>query len=420
MTSLSILRKEPIFFYTDVPIVPYGQGSSMRVFTNLRAYADLGFKVKVVFAGNEDAYHQSLKHLSSFGELAYFPTVPEKPSLAKRLAFYLGFPKASVLDVLFTIRPSFQKILRAHMNHHPDAIHHFEYDHFASAVVGVKGVKAIWSNHDILSERLPLLRKMRREYLDLSGRDLSRETRLKRIRQAEDEIAQHCNLILNIAQHEWIEFRQNRNYANAELFPMSWPDEDAPKRQRGWMAGGVLRMLHLGSVDGFVGYDSLRFILGEVFPLLPDDNLKSLELLIVGRMGETPYAQRIQELAAKYPQVKFLGFLDDIKRVYAEVDLQLVGGYRASGLRTRIIESMVYGVPVLSTNEMAKGLQSLVDGENILLAEDASDFAQKMIHILSGPQELRYISEEGQQTYSRLYSRKVASEKLKIYLEKYF
>ena len=62
MTSLDILKKEPVYFYTDVPVVPWGQGASMRVFTNLRAYTDLGFKVQVIFTGVEDQYIKSVSY----------------------------------------------------------------------------------------------------------------------------------------------------------------------------------------------------------------------------------------------------------------------------------------------------------------------------------------------------------------------
>lgn len=391
----------------------------MRVFTNLRAYADLGFTIKVIFTGTEDQFILTLEQVQSLAIIDHYPILPEKPSLKKRLAFYLGFPKSWVLDVLFPIRPSLRKAVQNNEQQHPGAIHHFEYDHFASAAIGFKEINAVWSNHDILSVRLPLIRQMRGEYHTLSGHRLNREMRLKRIRQAEDWIAQDCKLILNIAQHEWVEFCQNRNYSNAELFPMSWPDETPPQRQRDWMADGVLRMLHLGSVDGFVGYDSLKFILSEVFPLLSDKCLQSLELFVVGKMGETPYAKKIRELAQGYSQVKCLDFVDDIKQVYAEVDLQLVGGSRATGLRTRIIESMVYQIPVLSTYEMAKGLHGLVDGEDILLAEDEIDYARKIDQILTHPEKLLRISEAGKQTYNRLYSRKETAEKLSSYLEKY-
>lgn len=420
MTSLDILRKEPLYFYTDVPIAPSGQGSSMRVFTNLRAYSDLGFNVEVTFLGK---YNQTGKPFELPGNdhhIRFYDKHLKKPAYFQRAAFYLGFPKSMVLDILFPIRTSLVNIVQKNQQQHPNALHHFEYDHFASAAVAFKEINAVWSHHDILSERVPLLRQMRIEYNELSGHSLYRKIRLKRVRQAETWIADHCKIILNIAQHEHIEFRQNRKYAQAELFPMSWPDEEAPKRKRGWMADDVLRMLHLGSIDGFVGYDSLRFILEQVFPILPGDYLKSLELWVVGKIGKTQYSLRIQELAQKYPQVKFLGFVENIKQVYAEVDLQLVGGLRATGLRTRIIESMVYQVPVLSSFEMAKGLHGLVKGENILLAEDESEFAQKIIQIMSDPQQLPRISKEGKQTYNRLYSRKVASEILSNYLEKYF
>lgn len=420
MTSLEQLKKEPLFFYTDVRIAPSGQGSSMRVFTNLRAYADLGFNIEVVFLGKEEEPITIPEYPGSNIKIHRYSKTVQKSSCFKRAAFYLSLPKSTVLDSMFPIRTALKPIIQRNIQKHPHAIHHFEYDHFASAAAAFKGINAVWSHHDILSERIPLLRNMRSEFKKLSGHDLYRYTRLKRVRQAEDWIANHCQLILNIAQHEHTEFRQNRQYSQAVLFPMSWPDEEAPTRQRRWMADGILRMLHLGSIDGFIGYDSLRFILEHVFPLIPDHDLECLELWVVGKIGETQYSQRIQALAQRYPQVKLFGFVDHLKQVYAEVDVQLVGGLRATGLRTRIIESMVYQIPVLSTTEMAKGLHGLVKGENILLAENAQDFARQITKMLTNPQQLPKIALAADQTYTQLYSRQVASEILQQFLEKSF
>jgi len=53
LTTLEELKQEPVFFFTATPIAPGGQGSSMRVYTNLRAYLDLGFRVGLVITYSE-------------------------------------------------------------------------------------------------------------------------------------------------------------------------------------------------------------------------------------------------------------------------------------------------------------------------------------------------------------------------------
>lgn len=418
--SLKKLKSAPVFFYTDIQIAPFGQGASIRIYTNLRAYVDLGCKVEVVqFQNKRGPLIQKNDLPSPEIKLTQIDYMVQKVNKFNRLMYYLGYAKSSVLDVLFPIRPFVVEEVKKRNQLIPDAIHHFEYDQMASAAVAFKKIKAIWSNHDILSIRIPMLREMRKVLKSLSGRECSRRLRLVRTRTAEDWISNHSKLILNIAKHENTEFVQNRRYPQAELLPMSWPDEEAPKRQRGWMANGILRMLHLGSVDGFIGYDSLRFILENVFPLLHNYLLESLELLVVGKIGETHFSQHILQLAREYPQVKFLGYINDIKPIYAEVDLQLVGGVRATGLRTRIVESMVFGVPVLSMKEMAKGLHMLRHGENILLAENAREFADEIVKVMATPECLPKLAVEGRKTYEKFYSREVEADSLAQYLEKY-
>lgn len=419
MTSIRILSENPVYFYTDSEIAPYGQGSSIRQYSNLRAYLDLGFKVEVV------------QFVDRNGELRPATTVPfpeitwtrvdyasKQLNLWHKLVGLVGFPKRMMLNVLWPVRPFVVRQVRLREEMTPNAIHHFEYDNIASAAASFSRLNAIWSNHDILSMRIPLLRQMRRELLiDVQG-DRSDARRIRQLIKSEKWIAGHCKLILNIAKHEYAEFHIRRRFVQAELFPMSWPHEDRVPRQRDWMADGKLRLLHLGSVDGFVGYDSLRFILEHVFPLLTSHQLDRIELLAVGKVTQSVFSQQIRKLAGNYPQVKFLGYVDDIRKVYAQADLQVVGGIRATGLRTRIIESFAYGLPVLSTSISARGVACLSLDDNIFLAEDARIFTSKLVGVLLRPAQLADVADRARQTYDEHFSRPVVAEKLRTFLEK--
>jgi glycosyltransferase involved in cell wall biosynthesis len=222
-----------------------------------------------------------------------------------------------------------------------------------------------------------------------------------------------------IAEHETKIFRSKLGIRNAELLPMSLPDETLPLRTRDWCENGVLRMLHVGSPDAMIGYYSLKFILEEVMPHIPDAIRSKLELIVAGKNQDTEYSRIIRKLAGPYPQVKFIGYVDDLLPLYGDSDVQLVGSSTATGLRTRIIESFVRGVPVLSTSAAAEGIVGLRDGHNIFLADSSELFAGRLISLQKDPSLLPILSENGRALYQTNYSRKVTAERLCTLLEQY-
>jgi glycosyltransferase involved in cell wall biosynthesis len=130
-------------------------------------------------------------------------------------------------------------------------------------------------------------------------------------------------------------------------------------------------------------------------------------------------ARTIQELAAAYPTVRLAGFQQEIRPFYAEADLQVVGSTAATGLRTRIVESFAYEVPVLSTRVGAEGVEGLAADENILLADDPAVFADRIRELLRQPGRLGSLAEAGRRTYERLYSRSAVASRLRELLEQH-
>jgi len=235
VTDIDELRKHKIYFYTEGQIAPYGQGSSIRKFTNLRGYLDLRFSVEVIqFLADKETL--CLNDEQRFPDLQWSKIVTSGPKIHKLdiMAFYLGFPKSRILNYLF---PNFRYVLpevKKRQKLDPKAIHHFEYETTASAAVGLPGLRSVWSSHDIFSNRIPMLWEMRDQFIENRSSQQYRNRRITRLRAAENWVADSSNLILCIAYHEHKEFRDQRRYQNAELFPMSCPDEEIPSRSRDW------------------------------------------------------------------------------------------------------------------------------------------------------------------------------------------
>ena len=187
-----------------------------------------------------------------------------------------------------------------------------------------------------------------------------------------------------------------------------------------WMAGGTLRLLHLGLVSHLPTYLSLEVILTKVFPLLDPATLSRLQLEVVGKFNpDGLQGKALLEMARPYPQVKFSGFLEDIRTAYCRNDLQLVAATEATGLRTRIIESWAFGLPVLSTTVGAGGVEGLHPGRNILIANEPGEFARKLTELVQHPEWLAEISTAGRETYDARYSRGRVAAGLRELLNKH-
>ena len=141
---------------------------------------------------------------------------------------------------------------------------------------------------------------------------------------------------------------------------------------------------------------------------------------INGNMLTVDFDGPVIQNEVAYPVLNDIRLKAEVIRIRgAQADLQVVGGVKASGLRTRIIESMVYGVPVFSTAEMAEGLSGLADGENILLAADAQDYADRLTNLVTSPPDFDQLARSARKTYDENNGRQIAMEVLKNALQEF-
>jgi glycosyltransferase involved in cell wall biosynthesis len=165
----------------------------------------------------------------------------------------------------------------------------------------------------------------------------------------------------------------------------------------------------------------LKFLLTEVFPLLDADTISRLKLEVVGKSdADCAWTRAIMEMARPYPMVRFSGFVEDIRSAYRRNDLQVIASTQATGLRTRLIESWAFGMPVLATTVGASGVEHLAPGRNILIADDPRDYARNIKELLHHPERLDEIAVAARQTYEAYYSRRAVAAVLQKLLIKHF
>ena len=109
-------------------------------------------------------------------------------------------------------------------------------------------------------------------------------------------------------------------------------------------------MLHLGSLNSMIPFSSLEYINNRLFKIIPNDYHKKIELIVAGHNPNAPYSNHIKKIAKQYKNIKFLGYVESLDNLFIDSDIQIVASQFESGLRTRIVESFVRGLPVISTN----------------------------------------------------------------------
>ena len=124
--------------------------------------------------------------------------------------------------------------------------------------------------------------------------------------------------------------------------------------------------------------------------------------------------ERTEELAVSSPQlgIETLGFVENLAPIYAAAMLAVCPIRRGSGTRIKIIEASINGRPVVSTTLGAEGLL-FAPGTEILIADDAKDFADACIRLFRDPAQAALIGEAAAQRARSAYQETSIAERLR-------
>ena len=155
------------------------------------------------------------------------------------------------------------------------------------------------------------------------------------------------------------------------------PDYFYPYPERVQKACGT-RLVFTGTLDYRPNVDALVWFCREVLSRVARRE-PEVKLYIV---GQRPH-RRVQALAGE--RVVITGWVPDVRPYLARSAVYVVPLRIGGGTRFKLLEAMASGVPVVSTRLGAEGI-AVVDGEDVLLADSASDFAERVLELLRSPE----------------------------------
>lgn len=118
-------------------------------------------------------------------------------------------------------------------------------------------------------------------------------------------------------------------------------------------------------------------------------------------VGSKP-SERLRRLTAD-PRVKVTGFVEDVASILRTMSLVLCPWTGTYGFRSRIVEVMALGVPVITTPDALDGME-LEDGRGVVLVPDAKAMAAPALELLTDRERLAEQSARARTEMNRLYS----------------
>lgn len=411
---------QTVIVYLNLIPAPTGSGAHLRLYSNVQAYADLGFRVVVALVGN-DPLPATYNVAGLPGLICRSYCLPIEPaSLLSRLQLRLGWTGLAARRFLYPLSVPTWKAYGELSREFPGAIHHFEGDPIAAIALQLPpGSASVFGHHDLFAEANLAMARIQAEVLGQPiGNSALRENRFHS--RAEQRISRRCRLVLNISDHDRQVMRQQWGLDNNELLPMSVAATDSlPHRSH--LHGGLLRLLHLGRIEHLPNFRSLEYLFTTLMPALTPDLQSKIQIRIVGSYTEGDFRfERIRALAQPYAgSVEFVGFVSDIEEEFAQASAQLVVATDASGLRTRMIESFANGIPVIATPLAARGIAGLDRRPCYFPVESPAGFATLLEDLLRAPARLEVMAAQARKTYDEFHSRTVVAATLGRLLRQY-
>ena len=157
---------------------------------------------------------------------------------------------------------------------------------------------------------------------------------------------------------------------------------------------GARRVLMVADYTYEPNANGLRFLIDDVMPRVwaqrPDAVLR-----LVGRGLDDP--------APGEPRVQAAGFVDDLDAEYAAASCAVVPLLEGGGTPFKFLEALAHGLPVVATPRAAAGL-AVRDGEHYLEGDGAQTFASSILTLVGDDADTAALAARGRALVAERYS----------------
>lgn len=160
--------------------------------------------------------------------------------------------------------------------------------------------------------------------------------------------------IVAVSNHDAAILRSHFGIKNVKVIPNAINEVCllAPRKKDGYINLG-----YIGSFDHAPNLEAVKFLLNKILPELEIKNIKH-RLYLGGANSEKFVSYLIEKSPIKNKNtVEVIGYVTDLKDFYQKIDLLVAPIFAGSGTRIKILESLSFGKPVITTEIGAEGIE---------------------------------------------------------------
>jgi len=172
---------------------------------------------------------------------------------------------------------------------------------------------------------------------------------------------------------------------------------------------GRRNILFIGGFEHPPNGDAVLYFAREIFPLVRA-RIPDAVFQVIGP-GPPPEVRRLAG-----PNIEILGYVADIGPFFDCARLSVAPLRFGAGVKGKVNQSMALGVPTVVTTVAAEGMY-LVHGQNAMIADDPSSFADAVVQIWTSTELWERLSRNGRQNIREHFSVEVASQRIDELLE---
>ena len=161
-----------------------------------------------------------------------------------------------------------------------------------------------------------------------------------------------------------------------------------------------LQVMMVGLFHYGPNIEGLEHFLTKVWPIVYQKN-PHIILNVVGKIGDVS----LKERWGKYEGVNLKGFVQDLITEYKNSRVVIVPIYSGSGTSVKVVEAMKLNRVCVATQEGVRGYDRyLYDGQDYLLAQNDTDFAQKILALVDDIDKCNVIAISAREKIEKHYS----------------
>ncbi len=161
-------------------------------------------------------------------------------------------------------------------------------------------------------------------------------------------------------------------------------------------------ILFIGGFAHLPNVDAVVYFVKEIFPLIKQ-RMPDVRFYIVG--SNPPK----EVLALQSDAVVVTGYIKDLAPYFENCKVFVAPLRYGAGVKGKILLSMSYGVPVVTTSVGSEGIR-LVDEQNVLVADDPQEFVQRVILLYNEEELWSKLSRNSLEHIRRCFSYEMAKE----------